>query len=111
MKHIITGATGLLGSEILNISKESIGLNSSQYNLVKSARCIENILDNDNRVKTVIHCAARVGGVKANTDKVAEFFDDNIKMNMNVLENCKITNLKLVSVLSTCIYPDAGYVK
>jgi len=109
--HCITGATGLLGSEILNLSKDSIGLNSSQYNLVRSARCIEHIFQNDNRVKTVIHCAARVGGVKANIDRVAEFFDDNINMNMNVLENCKITNLKLVSVLSTCIYPSYEYVK
>jgi len=29
---------------------------------------------------------------------------------MNVLDTCKKKNLKLVSVLSTCIYPDAPYV-
>jgi GDP-L-fucose synthase len=49
--------------------------------------------------------------VKANTDYVADFFDDNVKMNMNVLDACRERNLKLVSVLSTCIYPDAPYVK
>jgi GDP-L-fucose synthase len=59
----------------------------------------------------VIHCAAKVGGVKANTDFVADFFDDNIRMNMNVLEGCKRAGVKLVSVLSTCVYPDSPYVK
>jgi GDP-L-fucose synthase len=49
--------------------------------------------------------------VKANTDYVADFFDDNVKMNMNVLDACRERSLKLVSVLSTCIYPDAPYVK
>ena len=65
----------------------------------------------DGRVNAVIHCAARVGGVKVNIEQVADFFDDNVKMNMNVLEACKERSLKLVSVLSTCIYPDASYVK
>jgi GDP-L-fucose synthase len=49
--------------------------------------------------------------VKANTDYVADFFDDNVKINMNVLDACRENKLKLVSVLSTCIYPDAPYVK
>jgi GDP-L-fucose synthase len=31
-------------------------------------------------------------------------------MNMNVLEACRVKKLRLVSVLSTCIYPDAPYV-
>ena len=31
-------------------------------------------------------------------------------MNMNVLDACRERGLKLVSVLSTCIYPDASYV-
>jgi GDP-L-fucose synthase len=62
-------------------------------------------------VQTVIHCAAKVGGVKANTDYVADFFDENVKMNMNVLDACKRAKVKLVSVLSTCIYPDSLYVQ
>jgi GDP-L-fucose synthase len=108
-KHLVTGATGLLGNEILALSPGSVGLTSSDCDLTESNHAILTL--EDGRVDTVIHCAARVGGVKANTDYVADFFDDNVKMNMKVLDACREKNLKLVSVLSTCIYPDAQYVK
>lgn len=108
-KSIVTGATGLLGSEIVSLSPGSLSLNSKDCNLVDSNHAILT-LESD-RIDTVIHCAARVGGVKANTDYVANFFDDNVRMNMGVIEACKERGFKLVSVLSTCIYPDAPYVK
>lgn len=103
---IITGATGLLGSEIITLTPGSIGLSSKECDLADGSQ-----LKLHTQHDTVIHCAARVGGVKANTEHVADFFNDNVKMNMNVLEACRERNLKLVSVLSTCIYPDAPYVK
>lgn len=106
---LVTGATGLLGSEILTLSPGAIGLTSRDCNLTESSHAILTL--EDGRVDTVIHCTARVGGVKANTDYVAEFFDDNVRINMNVLNACREKKLKLVSVLSTCIYPDAPYVK
>jgi GDP-L-fucose synthase len=107
--RLITGSSGLLGSEILALSPGSIGLASRDCDLTESNHAILTL--EDGRVDTVIHCAARVGGVKSNTDYVADFFDDNVKMNMNVLDACREKKLKLVSVLSTCIYPDAPYVK
>lgn len=109
MSVLITGATGLLGSEIIHKRPDSVGLTSKDCDLTESNRAILTL--EEGRIKTVIHCAARVGGVKANTDYVADFFDDNVRMNMNVLEACKEKRLKLVSVLSTCIYPDAAFVK
>lgn len=108
MSFLVTGATGLLGSEILHEQSSSIGISSKDFNLTGPGKLR---LHPNGKFNTVIHCAAKVGGVKANTDYVADFFDDNIRMNMNVLEACKNDNLKLVSVLSTCIYPDAPYVK
>ena len=78
---LITGSTGLLGSEIIKRHKNTKGINSSLCNLLK-----ENFYDYiDDNIDIVIHCAARVGGVKANMDYVSEFFDDNIKMNMKRL--------------------------
>jgi GDP-L-fucose synthase len=109
MTSIVTGASGLLGSEILRERPGSIGLDSKACNLIDSNHAILNFEDDE--IDTVIHCAARVGGVKANTDFVADFFDDNVRINMNVLEACRKRGLKLVSVLSTCIYPDSSYVK
>jgi hypothetical protein len=55
--------------------------------------------------------AAKVGGVAANTKMVADFFDENIKINVNTLSSAKNLNVKkLISVLSTCIYPDEKHV-
>lgn len=108
-KYLVTGASGLLGSEIIYCSPDSIGLSSKDCDLTESNSAIMTL--EKSQVNTVIHCAARVGGIKANTEKVAEFFDNNVKMNMNVIEACKERKLKLVSVLSTCVYPDADYVK
>lgn len=55
----------------------------------------------------VIHLAARVGGVKANSEYIGEFFTDNVLINTNVLEYSRRHNVKkVVSLLSTCVYPD-----
>ncbi len=109
MKKIVTGASGLLGSEITSLESSLIGLASKDCDLTESSSLIAS--SGLGQIDTVIHCAARVGGVKANTDYVADFFDDNVKMNMNIMKACKEADLKLVSILSTCIYPDAPFVK
>ena len=56
----------------------------------------------------VIHLAARVGGVKANSDYIGDFFLENILINANVLEASRKHNVKkVISILSTCVYPDS----
>ena len=60
-----------------------------------------------NPVDAVIHLAAKVGGVKSNTDYVADFFHQNVLINTNLLSAANEYNIeKVVSLLSTCIYPD-----
>lgn len=55
----------------------------------------------------VIHLAAKVGGLFANMAQKVEFFRENILINDNVMECCRIFKVrKLVSFLSTCIFPD-----
>ena len=55
----------------------------------------------------IIHTAAKVGGVKANSDNQADFYRDNILINTNVLDAAlKFKTKKVVSLLSTCVYPD-----
>lgn len=55
----------------------------------------------------MIHLAARVGGLFANLKHKVEFWRDNVFMNDNVLSCCKDLKVqKLVSCLSTCIFPD-----
>jgi len=55
----------------------------------------------------VIHLAARVGGIKANMEQLGQFYIDNILINTNVLEAARKYSVeKVVSLLSTCVYPD-----
>jgi GDP-L-fucose synthase len=103
---LITGGTGLLGSSFSKISDDVILLGTKECDLLHTD--ISSMITSD--IDCVIHCAARVGGLKANMNANAEFFDDNLKMNMNVLNGCRTKNVKLISVLSTCAYPIEKYV-
>ena len=55
----------------------------------------------------MIHLAARVGGLFANMQDKVGFYEDNMQINMNVIKGCHKYGVKRVmSALSTCIYPD-----
>ena len=59
----------------------------------------------------IIHLAAKVGGVQANMNAMGDFYYENEKINQNVLQAAKDHDAKkVVSLLSTCVYPDAPYV-
>jgi GDP-L-fucose synthase len=50
-----------------------------------------------------------VGGVKGNSDCVADFYGDNTRMNTNILLLAHSLGVKKVlSLLSTCVYPDSA---
>tara|TARA_Y100000310_G_C20613726_1_gene779441 strand:+ start:196 stop:1122 length:927 start_codon:yes stop_codon:yes gene_type:complete len=107
MKILITGGTGMVGQGFAGIETDH------EIYLVGSRDCdLRSYYETDNmmmiyRPDAVIHLAARVGGVKGNTDFIADFFADNIRINTNVLEVAKNTGIKkVVSLLSTCVYPD-----
>jgi GDP-L-fucose synthase len=54
----------------------------------------------------VFHCAAKVGGIVANSTKPVEFMLDNMRIEMNVLENAKNYGVKKLLFLgSACAYP------
>ena len=100
-KILVTGGSGLVGKSIeadFKLSSKDCDLRDTKetLNLFKSINPTH-----------VIHCAARVGGVGGNMKAKGEFYYDNIMMNTNVLESCRLTKVKkLVSFLSTCIFPD-----
>jgi GDP-L-fucose synthase len=107
MKILVTGGTGMIGSAFNNVKTdhELVLYGSNQYDL-RDPQQVSDMLYH-NPVDGVIHLAARVGGVKGNTDYVADFFHDNIMINTNLLSACHEHGVtKVVSVLSTCVYPD-----
>jgi GDP-L-fucose synthase len=54
----------------------------------------------------VFHCAARVGGIIANSTKPVEFMLDNLRIETNVIEAAKEQSVKKLLFLgSACAYP------
>ena len=105
MKTLVTGGSGLVGSNIESNYKPTIEeLNLMDY------RSIVNYID-DNGIDSIVHCAAKVGGIKANSEQLGEFYHDNMVMNTNILEAARETGVnKVVSFMSTCVFPtDAVY--
>ncbi|MHA1661099.1 MAG: GDP-L-fucose synthase family protein [Promethearchaeota archaeon] len=107
MKILVTGATGMVGTAFKNSKSdhELIFVSSEEYNLIRfedARRMFE-----ETSPTGCIHLAARVGGVKANTEHVADFCADNLAINNNVLTAGHMCGIdKILSLLSTCVYPD-----
>ena len=106
-KILVTGGTGMVGKGFheLDTEYDFTFVGSSDYNLLSAAQT-DNML-NDTEPDAIIHLAARVGGVKSNSEYIADFYKDNILMNTNLLDSSRRFGIKkVVSLLSTCVYPD-----
>ncbi|TPX36597.1 GDP-L-fucose synthase [Synchytrium microbalum] len=115
---LVTGGTGLVGKAILHVidnekdprfarkdNENWVFLSSKDGDLrnYESAKAMfEKYKPNQ-----VIHLAARVGGLFANMHYKAEFYRENAMINDNIIHLCyEFKVKKLVSCLSTCIFPD-----
>jgi GDP-L-fucose synthase len=106
---LVTGGTGLVGRAL----REESGLTSDEWHFVSSK---DADLRDYNQTRAlferirpthVIHLAAFVGGLFRNLTYNVEFFRYNVLMDDNVMECCRKHGVKkLVSCLSTCIFPD-----
>ena len=101
MKTLVTGGTVLVGSTI----PSGIKLSTKDGDLRDWNQTLEmfEFYEPDN----VIHCAAKVGGLGGNMNYKGQYFYDNVMMNVNVLEASRLIGVKkVVSFLSTCVFPD-----
>ena len=106
---LVTGGTGLVGQAIKSISKNysynfiflsSIDCDLSDYDQTKD-------LFSKIKPNYVIHLAAYVGGLFKNMNYKVDMLEKNLLINYNVLKcshDYKVE--KVVSCLSTCIFPD-----
>jgi GDP-L-fucose synthase len=102
-KILVTGGTGLVGSRF--IGDEYIKVGSKDINLLNQ-NSIEEFLK-DKNVDGIIHCAARVGGVKGNMTYPGEFTYENLKMNTGIIEEARKAGIrKMITFSSTCVFPD-----
>jgi GDP-L-fucose synthase len=103
MNVLITGGSGLVGTS-LNVDNSYLP-SSKELNLLSYPK-LESFIRRNN-IKKIIHCAAMVGGVQANNQRMFDFFNTNMIMNMNVLTACKQYELNnSITILSTCVMPE-----
>jgi len=113
---MVTGGSGLVGQGIKDFVTENNNANqkegeawiflSSKDGDLTDRKATEAVFEKY-KPTHVIHLAAKVGGLFANMSQKVEFYRENIIMNDNVMECCRIYKVeKLVGMLSTCIFPE-----
>jgi len=109
---LVTGGSGLVGKAIETIVNENRNENETWHfvsskdadlrDAVQTRAMFERI-----QPTQVIHLGAKVGGLFDNMKYKVEFYRQNMLINDNVMECCKDFKVeKLVSFMSTCIFPD-----
>src|SRR5581483_1540336 len=108
-KILVTGAGGMVGQNLLPKLKKKgyrkiLSPSSKDLDLRDQARVRSYFKKNEPAY--VIHLAAKVGGILANTKYPADFLYENLLIALNVLENSKVHRVeKLLNLGSSCIYP------
>lgn len=121
--YLVTGGSGLLGKSLIQeLKKKDVKYNSptsDELNLLDKNSCTRYLQDYQiidglgvySKFICAFHLAAKVGGIKSNQLNLGDFYTQNIEINANFLNSCIKHNIpKVVSVLSTCVYPDSSYV-
>tara|TARA_R110002020_G_C16320495_1_gene774763 strand:- start:16421 stop:17341 length:921 start_codon:yes stop_codon:yes gene_type:complete len=103
-KILVTGGSGMVGSAMKTLVPDACYPTRDDQDLLWQQEF--------QKVDAIVHLAAKVGGVKANTDFMGDFYSENVQINQNLLLGAyKNGTKKVVSLLSTCVYPDAPYIK
>ena len=102
---LVTGGSGLVGKHLQDILPDATYISSTDYDLTD----LQQVRDmmNEYKPNSVIHLAARVGGIIDNINHPVDYLEENVLMNTNVLKACHEFDVeKVIAILSTCIYPD-----
>lgn len=108
-KVLVLGSRGMVGSSVVRILSKS-----KKFEVIESNRQTTNlfsfedtkILFQKNEPDFIVNAAAKVGGIMANNLNRTEFILNNLKINMNIIENLiNLKDTKLINLGSSCIYP------
>ncbi len=105
----IAGSGGLVGSALVRHFTElgfhNLLLRSSAELDLREAAATAAFFA-DHRPQVVIDAAARVGGIAANAGRPADFISDNLRIQVNLLDNAVAYGVQRFLFLgSSCIYP------
>ena len=102
---LVTGGSGQVGKELQHFLPNGYFISSKDYDLTREKDVHR--LFNNNNFDTVIHLAAKVGGILDNVNNPTDYYSDNILMNTLLLNySLKYNVERFIGILSTCIYPD-----
>ena len=107
-KVLVTGSSGMLGRNVASVLEHK-GMKVIRHTRfdadLEDADAVERFIA-DIMPETIVHCAALVGGIRANLDGGASFYFKNVKIDNNVLFVCAKLNVpNLIYVGSSCMYP------
>ena len=108
-KIYLAGHTGLFGKAFFKKLKAKgfkkiIVKKKTQLDLKNQKKTFEFL--NKIKPKIVIICAAKVGGIKANNNKRADFLIDNLEIQNNLIHGSFKNRVKnLIFLGSSCVYP------
>src|SRR3977135_1506487 len=108
-KIFIAGHRGLVGSSLVRKLEQDGFANLLTRNraalALQSARAADRLCAQENPVGVIL-AAAKVGGIKANSDLPVEFLLENLEMQNNVVRAAYDAGArKLLFLGSSCIYP------
>lgn len=109
MKVLVLGGTGLIGKNLEEYVHDNnvygewyfVGSKDADLTIYEDVFKLFEIIEPTH----VINLAAYVGGLYKNMSEGVEFFENNILINMNVMRASRKVQ-KLISVMSTCIFPE-----
>jgi GDP-L-fucose synthase len=105
MEVLVTGGSGFVGTRLQKKQKNWTYISSKDYDLTVKDHCRQMLLDT--KPDVVLHLAGKVGGIKENNKKQADFYYINTMINTNILEESYRAGVgRVLSSLSTCAFPD-----
>ena len=97
---LVTGGSGFLGKRLSPYATRLTYISSKDCDLTKPEQVTQ--LYGDLKPSSVVHLAARVGGIKDNIENQVDFYHINTMMNTNVIHEAHKAGIeRVLSSLST----------
>lgn len=105
-KILITGSSGMVGRNVINLNKNYVLLtpNKDELNLLNYGDVF--LYLKKEKPDCIINAAGYVGGIQANILDPYKFIFDNSQIGLNIVNAAKTNNIEyFINLASSCMYP------